>query len=169
MLLRLILQKELGTKEKPEDIPIVRETKHKPVVVLQPIRFNISHSAQFYFIGISKNYEIGIDIQIRRGPIYPYPISILSQAEQHYFQKIKDPQRRLEIFLRIFTVKEAFSKALGEGICLNFNEVNLYPKVLEEEFEDIVDVQDYKNVKYQCKICSTSQYLSSIVIIKTRK
>ena len=169
VLLRLTLQKELGTNEKLQYIEIVRETKHKPVLVSKSIRFNISHSAQFYFIGISKNYEIGVDIQRRREPIYPYPISILSQGEQSYFQKITDPQRRLEVFLRIFTVKEAFSKALGEGICLNFNQVNLFPKVLENEFEDIVDVQDYKNVKYQCKICSTSQYLSSIVIIKSVK
>ena len=41
--------------------------------------------------------------------------------------------------------------------------------MLEDEFEDTVNVQDYKDVRYQCKICSTIQYLSSIVIIKNRE
>ena len=84
----------------------------KPFIKNAPY-FNISHSGDIIICAISKNYEIGIDIE----KIKPIKIenfkSILSKEDLKFIKNQKDHSKA---FFEIWTKKEAILKAIGTGI-----------------------------------------------------
>jgi 4'-phosphopantetheinyl transferase len=82
--------------------------------------FNLSHSGAVALIGVSSEYEIGVDIEIRR------PITELDDLARRNFTSIEmselstcaDEAQALTAFLRGWTRKEACLKALGSGLSI---------------------------------------------------
>ncbi len=85
--------------------------------VVEPIRFNVSHSADLALIAVCRGREVGDDIE-RLRPITEAErivASFFTAAEQVAFAAIAEPERPAA-FLRGWTRKEAVLKGFGMGI-----------------------------------------------------
>lgn len=85
--------------------------------VVEPLRFNVSHSAELGLIAVAHGREVGVDLE-RLRPITEAErivASFFTDAEQRAFATIPGPDRAAA-FLRGWTRKEAVLKGLGTGI-----------------------------------------------------
>ena len=96
----------------------------------QGLRFNVSHSGGLALFAFATDHEIGVDIEQER----PLP-EMDSIAERHFsqlehvaLQLLAEPERR-RAFFRCWTRKEAFIKAVGDGLshALDAFDVTLAP------------------------------------------
>ena len=128
-LLRLVLGRHLNLP--PEVIRFSYDFHGKPRVADVPnIKFNVSHSEGAAFHAVGRNHEIGADIERIR------PLTNLEAIARRYFchaeycDLLSTPaEQRLEAFFHCWTRKEAFVKAIGEGLSypLNQFQVTLRP------------------------------------------
>lgn len=123
-ILKEILGKDVALQ--PAKILIGKTEKGKPFLVNRNIPFNYSHSENYFMIALSKNGQIGVDIQIPKKLKYSYPQMIFSPREKKVYEEIKEEVRRREFFYQVWTSKEAFVKATGDGITVNLNEIELF-------------------------------------------
>jgi 4'-phosphopantetheinyl transferase len=85
--------------------------------VVEPLRFNVSHSAELGIVAVCRGREIGVDLE-RLRPINEAErivASFFTEAEQRAFDAIDEPDRP-SAFLRGWTRKEAVLKGFGMGI-----------------------------------------------------
>jgi 4'-phosphopantetheinyl transferase len=117
-ILRSLLGQYLGVH--PAQLQFNYSNKGKPTLspvhVTQPIQFNVSHSHQKALYGITLNHRVGIDLEYMR------PVEVLSLA-QRFFSKQEftqltavSPQQQQQVFFQLWTGKEAYLKATGEGL-----------------------------------------------------
>jgi len=97
----------------------------------QPIQFNISHSSSLALLAFSRRHRIGIDVERVRHDFEPLDISdkYFSLSERAVLRGLRSELRH-EAFFRCWTRKEAFIKAVGEGLShpLNRFDVSLDPR-----------------------------------------
>jgi 4'-phosphopantetheinyl transferase len=123
-LLRNVLAASL---EKPAAAIVIEYEKYgKPVVPLaadgRALGFNISHSAGWAFFAIAWQRAVGIDLESAVGlncdddRLSALANRILSEREFSIWHSIPDSVSRRAAFLRAWTRKEAFAKAIGKGV-----------------------------------------------------
>jgi len=89
----------------------------KPMLPHGPWRFNVSHSGELALIAVTKDVELGVDVEVYR-PIQQSDRiveSYFTAAESAEFRKL-DESARAEAFIRGWTRKEAVVKAQGVGL-----------------------------------------------------
>ncbi len=78
--------------------------------------FNLSHSGDYVFCGVSKR-EIGVDIQkIQAGNELRLARRFFSPVERQALEACGDGESRRSMFFRMWTRKEAYGKLTGEGL-----------------------------------------------------
>jgi 4'-phosphopantetheinyl transferase len=85
--------------------------------VIEPLRFNLSHSDNLALVAVGLGREVGVDLE-RFRPISEAErivASFFTTAEQEAFAAIREPDRAAA-FLRGWTRKEAVLKGFGMGI-----------------------------------------------------
>jgi phosphopantetheinyl transferase len=123
ILLRIGLSHAVNGRLAPEDWRILTSSNGKPVVGQgQPnIHFSISHTEQVAVVAISEKLPIGIDVEsaehvatneLIAAFCCPHEQAVLTSASAH--------QRSRE-FIRLWTLKEAYSKMVGLGHCVDFS------------------------------------------------
>lgn len=117
--LRTLLGRYLGSE--PQELRFRYSDKGKPELA-QPhassgLTFNLSHSGGVALIGLTRNRPIGVDIEHIRDDFDTAAIAqrFFSAAEQERILKLP-PDQQHRAFFRCWTLKEAFIKALGEGL-----------------------------------------------------
>jgi 4'-phosphopantetheinyl transferase len=118
-ILRKILHSYLGFP--PAEFRFKRNDYGKPTLSPNPlnINFNLSHSGNMALFGFTRKSSIGIDIEQVR-PLDDYPImtrSFMSPGEREELLHLPE-HKQLDFFYRVWTKKEALSKAMGKGISL---------------------------------------------------
>ncbi len=105
----------------PQDVRFHYSEKGKPELA-EPhasarFAFNLSHSGGVALIGLTRNGPIGVDIENIRNDFDTAAIAqrFFSASEQEQLLKLP-PEERHQAFFRCWTLKEAFIKALGEGL-----------------------------------------------------
>lgn len=138
-LLRLMLSKYLHIE--PADIVIVNDKNNKPGIIGNPIYFNITHERNAFAFIISKHYYVGIDMEKVNQHINYLSItnSFFSKKERDFILKSKaDSQDR---FFLLWTRKEALLKALGTGITVDLQHVEVsrnFNKISRKSFDGIL-------------------------------
>ena len=102
----------------PRSLRFVTGPHGKPRLAETPIdlRYNLSHSAERALLAITIAHDAGIDIERER------PIETLELARRFFAAAESDtlralpPADRVPAFFRCWTRKEAFIKALGDGL-----------------------------------------------------
>ena len=92
------------------------------------LRFNLSHSGALAILALGRGYEVGADVELpRQRRIGDLARRWYTEAEQHQMFSTKD---QAATFFRLWTCKEAFLKATGEGLSrsLRSYEVELTPQ-----------------------------------------
>ena len=87
------------------------------------IQFNIAHSGNIVGCAFSETLKIGLDIEKIR-PInladFDY---ILNEMDQEYLTKAMNPYYA---FFKIWTIKEAVTKAIGKGLAIDVQQIYIY-------------------------------------------
>lgn len=118
----------------PADVVISRTCAHcghpthgRPTVTVEPaLSFSLSHSAHVAVIARAEgDVRVGVDVEeIKdRRRIAALAKRVLGEEEHRAWIAVEDPPERLRSFLRSWTAKEAYLKALGIGITTPLREV----------------------------------------------
>ncbi|KAK8492353.1 hypothetical protein V6N13_035203 [Hibiscus sabdariffa] len=84
-----------------------------------PLHFNISHTSAMIACGVTVNVPIGIDIEEKqrrtKNNIIAFAQRYFSPYEVKVLTAISDPEVQRQEFIKLWTLKEAYVKALGKG------------------------------------------------------
>ncbi|CAM0913710.1 unnamed protein product [Alopecurus aequalis] len=100
------------------------------IIVERPLHFNISHTTSLIACGIAMHAHIGIDIEEKKRKTTKSVLSLarrfFTPSETDYIADISDLDAQRKEFFKLWTLKEAFVKALGLGISgAPFNEFSI--------------------------------------------
>lgn len=98
-------------------------SQNKPGINHLPVQFNISHSGDYVFIGISKAI-IGVDVE-KIKPDFEYKDIINRYFDSTEIKTIENTENTVFMFYKYWTRKEAFLKALGTGLDFDLGSVNV--------------------------------------------
>ncbi|MDF1654919.1 MAG: 4'-phosphopantetheinyl transferase superfamily protein [Coxiellaceae bacterium] len=91
----------------------------KPFLVSGELQFNLSHSKQRVALAITKSSDVGIDIQHHDTKVELAAIAkrFFATEEAAWFERAPDNEK-LSVFYKIWSLKEAYMKAVGMGMSL---------------------------------------------------
>lgn len=118
-LLRCILSHYLDVE--PDRVKFGEGLYGKPFLItdggISTVRFNLSHSRGLALYAITRNREVGIDLEYMCSDIAVERIAeqFFSGSEQAALKALP-PNERTEAFFSCWTRKEAYIKARGEGV-----------------------------------------------------
>lgn len=131
-LLRLILSRYLNAQ--PEEVDFTCGSHGKPELcasfAANELRFNLAHSEDLVIVAVTRLGAVGVDLE-RIAPLKDMDDLVarfFSARENERFQKLP-PDQKSPAFFNLWTRKEAWLKATGEGIAhsLNLVEVSFLP------------------------------------------
>ncbi len=100
-------------------------SKHgKPYALVRgrpaPINFNVSHSGRHGLIALAPGGRVGVDVEERvpHRNLYELIEAVFGPNEKHELAAANN-RDRLHLFFRLWTMKEALSKAHGMGLSLD--------------------------------------------------
>lgn len=130
--LRLIVQEEYGIRY--DNISLIYNKNGKPKIEnYNHIKFNISHSNDVVAIALSSECNIGIDIEKIKSFSKNVVGKFFSHDEKRMIDRLSIEEKNYA-FYRLWTMKESFIKANGEGIFnTNLSNVSMV-KVFRDEF-----------------------------------
>ncbi len=126
VLLRIGLSQAVKHKISPSAWRFVRTAHDKPVLAagLPPINFSVSHVDQLVVVAVSSTLDIGIDVECLDQNVNEDVIAEFCHLdERHSVGGLPRPQELRE-FIRLWTLKEAYTKLTGLGHNLDFNTMN---------------------------------------------
>ena len=90
------------------------------------VTFSTSHADGLAVVAVARRPRLGLDVErIRIVPnVAQLADGVLSAAERASVQPLEEP-RRSEAFLRLWTRKEAYAKALGTGLSMSLDALDL--------------------------------------------
>ena len=123
--LRRLLGRVLGVE--PVAVPIERGPRGRPQLAGIPgIDFNVSHTTDVALIAIARHVKVGVDIERADRSIYSLGIArkFLSERERAALPS-SDPDQARRRILRLWTCKEALSKATGDALSAPFRRLDI--------------------------------------------
>ena len=123
--LREVLGAALGCA--PSEVGFRYGAHGKPKLAGSPLRFNISHSGAVALIALA-HVEVGVDVELPR-PRRTDAIArrFYAPGEIERLFAIEDAALRADAFFRLWTCKEAFLKATGEGLSRSTRSYEIAP------------------------------------------
>jgi 4'-phosphopantetheinyl transferase len=126
--LRQLLAQALGIA--PSEVALVRGRRGRPQLVVPSLDFNVSHTCGMALVGIAATphagMRIGVDVEHAQRRINADGLSrkFLSEREQAALAPLPAEERRRG-FLRLWTCKEAMSKATGDALAAPFRRLDV--------------------------------------------
>ncbi|MDF3054718.1 MAG: phosphopantetheine-protein transferase [Gammaproteobacteria bacterium] len=128
----------IGFIENQYGKPMLDSTQNK-----KGIFFNVSHSHDMAVYAISLEENIGVDIEFKEKSLNFDQIALrfFSAQESQYIQSLINMSEKASAFFKIWTGKEAFIKAIGQGLSFPLKEFQISLKgetaFLESIYGDI--------------------------------
>jgi 4'-phosphopantetheinyl transferase len=131
--LRSILSHYLGST--PSSMQFAYSPKGKPSLAGLPVnlmgdalQFNISHSHELALCAISMGREVGIDVEYLRSMPEAESLAkrFFAEAEHALIQALPI-EEQAHAFFRLWTAKEAYLKATGQGLGHPLDQVEIVP------------------------------------------
>jgi len=104
----------------PAAVQIALESSGKPCLPASPdLHFNLSHSAGLVAIALGRAARVGVDVEA----VTPDAAVVDDVAGQLAFEErhaltVCAPEQRNRLFFTLWTLKEAYAKARGDGLAL---------------------------------------------------
>ncbi len=128
-ILRIILGRYLGIA--PSQVEFGYEPYGKPVLATiygeGRLCFNLSHSQDMALYAIALDRQVGIDLEYLRPLPEAEKLAERFFAEREYaaIRELPAPQQQ-ETFFRYWTCKEAYLKAIGDGLSTPLKDVEIF-------------------------------------------
>lgn len=87
------------------------------------INFSISHLDPLVLVAISPTLELGIDVECIDQDVSPDVIAEFSHLDEHHSVGGLPRPREIREFIRLWTLKEAYTKMVGTGHSLDFKSI----------------------------------------------
>ena len=165
--LRFILAKYLGIKS--NQIELAYNHKGKPFLASShqsKIKFNLSHKNQYTIYGIS-DHDLGLDLEEIKHDIKAEDIAkrFFTNEEYREICQLREESKR-EYFFQLWTAKEAYLKAIGEGLSGGLNSINLHKSTDEQIWAlKIANLSSAENQMWQIMTFAVmNNYLASLAI-----
>jgi 4'-phosphopantetheinyl transferase len=109
-------------------------------VIETPLSFNLSHTNCFVAFIVGSNPEIGVDVEHleRGGSLIEIARHSFAPGEYAYLTTLP-PERQRDAFFRIWTLKEAYIKAKGQGLSLGLDTFSFH---FDEEDKPVLSGAD---------------------------
>ena len=170
--LRSLLCRELDCHN--DDLAFETSEHNKPSATLRghpaPISFNVSHSGGHGLIALAPRGGIGVDVEER----IPHPnldeliAAVFGPNEQRELAAAH-PQGRLHLFFRLWTMKEALSKAHGMGLSLDVARFEI-PKAMREGSESgHFRFADMPQVTWRLHAIGTDRFAAAVAYEKIER
>jgi len=113
--LRYVLARYLEVK--PEELRFSYGAYGKPALVNEELRFNMSHSHGVALLAVSRDRELGVDVEHVRADFANEDVArrFFSRVEVAAFNAL-EKEEQVAGFFRCWTRKEAYIKAIGRGL-----------------------------------------------------
>ncbi|OEZ49759.1 4'-phosphopantetheinyl transferase family protein [Janthinobacterium lividum] len=100
----------------------------KPTLAGHALQFNLSHSGNTMLLAIAR-HSVGVDVeQCAETPVDLDPLlELLCHADERTAMAALAPNQRRQLFYPLWTRKEAYLKALGTGLSVDFRLVSFAP------------------------------------------
>lgn len=107
------------------DLVFERTDKGKPHIAGSDIQFSLSHSGHWALLAVGKHEWLGIDIECTRDTRDLHAIAdSYFHPDEYSCLKALDSLEQPAYFYRLWTLKEAFFKAIGTGISAGLDKAN---------------------------------------------
>lgn len=118
--LRTVLAGYLG--DDPKQVRFSTGLYGKPLLVGHDLQFNISHSGDWLVIAVANVSTVGVDVECvkPRASLDQVARRCFSETEYRHWRALPVDQQ-LRCFYRLWTIKEAFVKAVGRGLALGLS------------------------------------------------
>jgi len=151
---RLLLQSLIihYTPYQPQDVQIIPDGLGKPFFFHNSKRilpfFNLAHTEGMIVCAIGHIEQLGCDIEILRENFDTDQLihHVLCPAEIVTYQSLPDIQRQL-FFFKLWTVKEAYTKALGQGLHIPMESLHVVNVITDGEL-NIIHSKQHPNSAY---------------------
>lgn len=158
--LKKILGLYMGTE--PEKLLFRLGSKGKPYLQfpVSDLQFNMTHSNQLILIAVTRQNEIGIDVEHLR-PVETLQGVIENQFSMSEQKTLKNCPReeQSKLFFQLWTSKEAFLKAFGTGIREGLQNIALKPEAAI--IQDLLTLQTCHYVQF----FPSEDYVATLAII----
>jgi phosphopantetheinyl transferase len=121
-LLRTALSHAVGNAIRPREWRIGLTAHGKPIVAegLPQINFSVAHTDLIAAVAVSKELPVGIDVEAVENVPTPTLLELVcSHSEQMHLAAERVDQNSRD-FIRLWTLKEAYSKMMGLGHSIDF-------------------------------------------------
>lgn len=145
-LLRLVLAKYTGLH--PQDLLFASAEHGKPYLINSPlpVYFNLSHCGDVAVLAVGSQDGIGVDIEIIRARDYLSIAERFFHDDEWRLMNSVAAEKREILFFKLWTLKEAFFKAMGGGISTGLDKayfqfdrdiikVDLHPELAQDKKE----------------------------------
>jgi|GEM_PF-3302146 phosphopantetheinyl transferase len=122
VLLRLGLSKAVDRAVGPTDWDFSVTAQQRPIVAegLPQVHFSVSHVDRLAVVAISPHLNVGIDVEsVDQNVTENVMAAFCHHDERRSVRALSDLQRTRE-FIRLWTLKEAYTKMMGVGHSLDF-------------------------------------------------
>ena len=125
VLLRIGLSRACSHQVKPSAWRFTADAHQRPVVAegLPPINFSISHLDELVLVAVSETLEVGVDVECIDQDVNPDVIAEFSHFDEHHSVGGLPRPREIREFIRLWTLKEAYTKMVGTGHSLDFKSI----------------------------------------------
>lgn len=130
------------------------------------LRFNLSHSHGLALLAVAREREVGIDLEYQRPEIATEDIAerFFSATEVKSLARLPK-EMQAEAFFKCWTRKEAYIKAIGEGLSFPLDQfsVSLHPSELPELREVVGNRQEMSRWSFW-DLSPNSRYAAALVV-----
>lgn len=122
LLIKYTAATALGTT--PENIDLAYRLGGRPYLRgFDQLELSLTHTGELMAVGLSRTGRIGVDVELADRVIRLDLLEgqILTPAEAQELAELPESERIAQT-VRVWTLKEAYSKALGQGLRLGFKE-----------------------------------------------
>lgn len=118
---------------------------------------NVSHSGEYVAVAVS-NTPVGVDVEKKNRSVSErLKERVLNEAEKEWINTQERPE---DAFIQLWTLKEAYGKALRKGICYDMSEHVFIPEEYDKDgcirvktSGDNITVRTYYGDDYALSIC----------------